>query len=104
MVISSNSNGLISGGGAGQVTSPALARAGKTAAPTPAKALVRKKCRRCGEPHAMTASSLGLNPVSPVHRACFGKPGIIGDWSPTRVNHVADALRRGGCQKREDRK
>jgi hypothetical protein len=105
MVISSNSKGLISGIDGGQVVfSREAARAGKTAALTPAKVLVRKKCRRCGEPHAMTASSSGLNPVSPVQRACIGKPGIIGDWSPTRVNYLADALRGGGCEKREDRK
>src|SRR5580692_7874817 len=63
VVISSNSNGLISGVEAEQGTLLAAARAGNTVAPTPANALVRKKCRRCGEPQAMTASSLELNPV-----------------------------------------
>jgi hypothetical protein len=63
VVISSNSNGLISGVEAEQGTLLAAARAGNTVAPTPANALVRKKSRRCGEPQAMTASSLELNPV-----------------------------------------
>ena len=85
MVISSKSKGLISRGARQGVSSRAAARAGKTAALTPARALVRKKCRRCVEPHAMTASSSGLNPVAPGQRVGSSKPGIIGDRSTALV-------------------
>src|SRR4030088_2631811 len=56
MVISSNSKDLISGAGEA-ATWRAAARAGKTAALTPAKALLRKKRRRCGELQSTTPSS-----------------------------------------------
>jgi hypothetical protein len=64
MVISSNSNDLITGIAGGQVESAgAAARVGKTAALTPARALVCKKRRRGNEPKA--APLLLLNPILP---------------------------------------
>src|SRR5579863_5024343 len=60
MVISSNSKGLISGTEVVQGTSLAVARAGKTAALTPAKAPVCRKRRRGRELQFMAASSLSL--------------------------------------------
>src|SRR6202035_2569143 len=67
MVSSSKSNGLICGVGE-SVSSRALAKAGNIAALTPAKALLCKKLRRCGELQLKDASSSFGKPPSPVKR------------------------------------
>jgi hypothetical protein len=76
MLISSNSNGLISNAGKGAGAS-AFAKAGDTAALTPAKALACRNCRRWGNSQSMTAFFIGLK-LSPVSQFSHSETGIIG--------------------------
>ena len=90
MVISSNSKAFISASCAVEATSRAPARAGKTAALTPARALVCKKRRRWGDPQSTTASLL-VKLLSPVQQVWYKRNGNYRLW-------VNQACQRSGAQ------